>query len=91
MQVPCLLRVSSGLPRWCSRSASRSGQLRAADLIDLDDADTLTASASDEFIATTVCKIVAPPRACGTLPAVPVALGAGRVAVVRLFRPPQVA
>ena len=38
------------------------GQLRAADLIDLDDADTITASASDEFIATTASRVVAPPR-----------------------------
>lgn len=67
------------------------GQLRAADLIDLDDADTITASASDDFIATTASKVVAPPRACGTLPSAPVAVGAGRTAVVRLFRPPQVA
>ena len=66
------------------------GQLRAADLIDLDDSDTITAAASDEFIATTACRVVAPPRSCAALLAEPVAIGAGRIASVRLFRPPQV-
>jgi hypothetical protein len=67
------------------------GQLRAVDLIDLDDGDTITVAASDEFIATTAGKVDVPPRPCGALQAVPVSIGAGRIAVVRLFRPPQVA
>ena len=65
------------------------GQLRAADLIDLDDSDTITAAASDEFIATTAGKVVMPPRPCGALQAMPVSIGAGRIAELRLFRPPQ--
>ena len=87
MSIARLVRLASLVLAIC---IALGGQLRAADLIDLDDADTITASASDEFIATTACKVVAPPQVCGTLQAVAVAVGAGRIAVVRLFRPPQV-
>ena len=88
MSVARLVRLASLVLAIC---IALGGQLRAADLIDVDDSDTITASASDDFIATTAGKGVLPPRPCGALQAVPVTIGAGRVAVVRLFRPPQVA
>lgn len=67
------------------------GPLRAVELVDLDDSHTITAPASDEFIATTASKPVAPPRCNGTLPAQPLTFGPGRLAIVELFRPPQAA
>jgi hypothetical protein len=88
VSVARLVRLASLVLAIC---IALQGQLRAADLIDLDDSDTITAPASDEFIATTASRVVAPPRPSGALPAMPVPLGAGRVAVNRLFRPPQVA
>jgi hypothetical protein len=65
------------------------GQLRAADLVDQDDPDAITAPVCDDFIATTASKAVEPPPLGGTLLTLPVVIGSGRLATVELFRPPQ--
>lgn len=70
-------------------SIALGGPLRAVDVVDLDDSDTITAPASDEFIATTASKPVAPAPCDGQLLALPLTFGPGRLAIVELFRPPQ--
>lgn len=65
------------------------GQLRAVDLVDLDDPDAITAPVCDDFLATTASKAVAPPAPGRTLLTLPVVIVSGRLATVELFRPPQ--
>ena len=86
MGVARLLRFASLVLAIC---IALQGQLRAADLVDLDDQDTITAQTSDEFITTTIAGGMEPPRLGGVIPTFPSTLGSGRATVVELFRPPQ--
>lgn len=67
------------------------GQVRAVDIADPDDSHELASAADDDFTAPIVSEIIAPPAEGRTVPAAPLALGAGRAAVSELFRPPQTA
>jgi hypothetical protein len=88
VSVTRLLRLASLVLAIC---VAVGGQVRAVDLVDLDDSNPITAQTSDAFIATTTGKAVEPPGLGGAILAFPVTIGSGRTAIVELFRPPQLA
>ena len=66
------------------------GQVRAVDIVDLDDADDVASLACDDFIASVVGAALVPPSHGRQVYTPPLTIGAGRAVVSELFRPPQV-
>jgi len=67
------------------------GEVRAADVANLDDSPQLASADDDDFIIPSAGRTIAPPAQDLPVPLTRPNIGAGRTAVSDLFRPPQTA
>ena len=85
-----LARVLSPLVFVLAICIALGGQVRAVDIVDLDDADDIASTTCDDFIASVVGRDLVPPSHGRAVYTPPLTIGAGRAVVSELFRPPQV-